>query len=133
MPVGRRLPMYCTASGRAYLAALPSAVAQAIVRRSQLRPLTAHTLTDAGQILRRVQAARQAGYAWSDQECYRGDLTIAAAVIGADGQPLGAVNVSAPTSRWTLAELRSKLAPLLQQTARAVSSGRAAGAAVRNR
>src|SRR5256885_16850637 len=81
------------------------------------------TLTDPRQILRRIAAAREAGYAWSDQECYRGDLTIAAAVLGADGQPLAAVNISAPTSRWTLAELRSKLAPLLLQTERAAWQG----------
>jgi IclR family pca regulon transcriptional regulator len=125
MPVGRRLPMYCTASGRAYLAALPAAAAQRVVRGSQLRALTPLTLTDTKQILKRIQAAREAGYAWSDQECYRGDVTIAAAVLGEDGQPLAAVNISAPTSRWTLAELRSKLSPLLLQTARAASRGQA--------
>lgn len=121
MPVGRRLPMYCTASGRAYLAALPAAVAQRIVRGSQLRPWTPFTLTDPRQISKRIAAAREAGYAWSDQECYRGDVTIAAAVLGPGGEPLAAVNISAPTSRWTLAELRSKLAPLLLQTVRAAS------------
>jgi len=63
MPVGRRLPMYCTASGRAYLAALPAAAALRVVRRSELRPLTALTLTDPKQILKRIQAAREAGYA----------------------------------------------------------------------
>lgn len=125
MPVGRRLPMYCTAAGRAYLSALPPAEAQRLLRRSELRALTPHTLTDARQIWKRVRAARTAGYAWSDQECYRGDLTVAAAVLGEDGAPLAAVNVSAPTSRWTLAELRAKLAPLLLQTARAASSGHA--------
>src|SRR5207245_5514413 len=80
-PVGRRLPIYCTASGRAYLAALAPAEAQRIVRGSQLRPLTPLTLTDPRQILKRIAAAREAGYEWSDQECYRGDLTIAAAVL----------------------------------------------------
>jgi IclR family transcriptional regulator, pca regulon regulatory protein len=115
--------MYCTASGRAYLAALPAAAAERIVRGSPLQPLTPLTLTDPRQILKRIAAAGEAGYAWSDQECYRGDLTIAAAVLAADGQPLAAVNISAPTSRWTLAELRSKLAPLLLQTARAASQG----------
>jgi IclR family transcriptional regulator, pca regulon regulatory protein len=124
MPVGRRLPMYCTAAGRAYLAALPAALARRILRRCELRALTPHTLTDPKQIWKRVQAAREAGYAWSDQECYRGDLTLAAAVLGADGEPVAAVNVSAPTSRWTLPELRAKLAPLLLQTVRAASPGR---------
>jgi len=131
MPVGRRLPMYCTAAGRAYLAALPPAASERLVRRSELRALTPLTLTDPRQICRRVQAAREAGYAWSDQECYRGDLTIAAAVTGDEGAPLAAVNISAPTSRWTLPELRAKLAPLLLQTARAASSGHAPRAPAR--
>ncbi len=121
MPVGQRLPMYCTASGRAYLAALPAEQARRIVRRCTLRALTPFTLTEPREVIRRIQAAREAGYAWSDQECYRGDLTIAAAVLGEDGTPVAAVNVSAPTSRWTLAELRSKLAPVLLQTARAAA------------
>jgi IclR family transcriptional regulator, pca regulon regulatory protein len=125
MPVGRRLPMYCTASGRAYLSALTPPAAQRLVRRSELKPLTPLTLTDPRQICRRIQAAREAGYAWSDQECYRGDLTIAAPVLGDEGEPLAAVNISAPTSRWTLTEMRSKLAPLLLQTARAASLDRA--------
>jgi IclR family pca regulon transcriptional regulator len=123
MPVGRRLPMYCTAAGRAYLSALPAGVAQRLLRRAEPRALTPFTLTDPRQIWKRVQAARQAGYAWTEQECYRGDLTIAAPVLGEDGQPLAAVNVSAPTSRWTLGELRAKLAPLLLQTAHAASVG----------
>jgi IclR family transcriptional regulator, pca regulon regulatory protein len=123
MPVGRRLPMYCTASGRAYLAALPPAAAQRLLRRCPLLPLTPMTLIDREQIWKRIQAARACGYAWSDQECYRGDLTLAAAVVGEDGTPLAVVNVSAPTSRWTLAELRAKLAPLLLQTARAAAGG----------
>ncbi|HYM43612.1 MAG TPA: IclR family transcriptional regulator C-terminal domain-containing protein [Steroidobacteraceae bacterium] len=127
MPVGQRLPMYCSASGRAYLSALPAATARRILARSRLRALTPHTLTDAREILRRIGAARESGYAWSDQECYRGDLTIAAAVLGEDGEPVAAVNVSAPTSRWTLTELRSKLVPLLLETARAASGRGAAG------
>jgi IclR family transcriptional regulator, pca regulon regulatory protein len=125
MPVGRRLPMYCTASGRAYLATLPAAAAQRIVRRSDLRALTPATLTDPATILRRIAEAREAGYAWSDQECYRGDLSIAAPILGPGGEAQAAVNISAPTSRWTLAEMRAKLAPLLLQTARAASVGQA--------
>jgi len=123
MPVGRRLPMYCTAAGRAYLSALPAAVARRILGRSRPAAHTPSTLTDPQQIWKRVEAARECGYAWSDQEYYRGDLTIAAPVLGEDGEPLAAVNISAPTSRWTLAQLRAKLAPLLLQSAQAASLG----------
>jgi IclR family transcriptional regulator, pca regulon regulatory protein len=123
MPVGRRLPMYCTASGRAYLSALPAADARGLLKRAALRPLTPYTLTEPSQIWQRIQSARGSGFAWSDQECYRGDLTIAAPVFGEGGTPLAAINISAPTSRWTMAQLRAKLAPLLLQTARAASIG----------
>lgn len=121
MPVGRRLPMFCAGAGRAYLSALPRAEAQRIVRRSTLRPFTPMTLTDPKQILRQIDAAREAGYACTAQEYYRGDLTIAAPVLGPDGLPVAAINISAPTSRWTLEEMRSQLSSVLLETARAAS------------
>jgi hypothetical protein len=39
------------------------------------------------------------------------------------------VNISAPTSRWSLADLRAKFSSVLMETARACSSG--AGARLR--
>ena len=126
MPVGRRLPMFCTASGRAYLSGLPTAEVQKLLRRSALKSFTSQTITDPAEILKQVEAAREAGYAWADQEYYRGDITIAAPVFGDDGAPVAAVNISAPSSRWSLADLRTKLSSVLMETARACSSGTAA-------
>jgi len=123
MPIGRRLPMYCTASGRAYLSALPAAEAQQLLRQCSLRALTPMTVTDPRRIEELIAAAHVDGYSYSDQECYRGDVTVAAAVIGEGGQPIAAVNISAPISRWTLEEMRAKLAALVMETARAISSG----------
>lgn len=123
MPIGRRLPMYCTASGRVYLSALPAEEALQLLRQSSLRALTPMTITDLPRIRELIAAAHVDGYACSDQECYRGDVTVAAPVIGEGGHPIGAINISAPTSRWTLEEMRGKLAALVMETARAVSSG----------
>jgi len=125
MPIGTRLPMYCTASGRAYLSALPAAEAQRLLRQSALQPLTPMTITDPRRIMELIEAAHIDGYASSDQECYRGDVTVAAPVIREGGHPVGAINISAPTSRWTLEEMRGKLAPLVMETARALSSSAA--------
>jgi IclR family transcriptional regulator, pca regulon regulatory protein len=44
-------------------------------------------------------------------------------VLGEDGRPVASVNISAPTSRWTLDELRSKLSSVLLETTRAASGG----------
>ncbi len=126
MSVGRRLPMYCTASGRAYLSALPRENVRSILERSTLRKLTPHTLQDIPRILEIIDRARELGYAWANQECYLGDLTIGAPILGSGGLPVAAVNLSGPTSRWTPAELRERLAPLLLESARA-ASGRLVG------
>ena len=123
MPLGTRLPMYCTASGRAYLSALPATEALQVLRQSPLRALTPMTITDPSRIQELIAAAHIDGYSCSDQECYRGDVTVAAPVIGEGGHPVGAINISAPSSRWTLEEMRAKLAALVMETARAVSSG----------
>jgi IclR family transcriptional regulator, pca regulon regulatory protein len=123
MPIGRRLPMYCTASGRAYLSALPPAEAQRLLRQSTLKALTPMTITDPRRIQELIATAHAEGFACSDQQCYRGDVTVAAPVIGEGGLPIGAINISAPTSRWTLDEMRAKLAALVMETARAVSGG----------
>ena len=128
MPVGRRLPMYCSGAGRAYLSTLPRKDAQRILHSSTLRSYTPMTLTEPKQIMREVDAAREAGYAWTGQEYYRGDLTIAAPVYAADGRPAAVINISAPTSRWTLAELRARFSSVLLETARAASSSVATSA-----
>jgi DNA-binding IclR family transcriptional regulator len=125
MPIGRSLPMFCTAAGRAYLSRLPPEEVGEILDRSKLRPLTSTTVTDKARILELVQEARELGYARANQECYRGDLTIGVAVIGQHGRPVAAINISGPTSRWTMEALTQQWAPLLMQTARAASSGMA--------
>ena len=108
MPVGRRLPMYCTSAGRAYLSALPPAEAQQISAPLGAAPASRpRPCTDPARLLALIDAARESGYAWADQEYYRGDLTIGAPILGEDGRPVAAVNISGPTSRWTLEELRA--------------------------
>jgi IclR family transcriptional regulator, pca regulon regulatory protein len=126
MPVGRRLPMYCTAAGRAYLSALPPAEAREILERSTLRPFTPTTLHDIPSILAMISEARESGYAWANQEYYRGDLTIAAPILGERGRPVAVINIAGTTSRSTLEDLRTQFAPLLQAAARAAAGSVAA-------
>jgi len=126
MPVGRRLPMFCTAAGRAYLSALPQAEAREILERSTLRAFTPTTLHDIPSILATIAEARESGYAWANQEYYRGDLTIAAPILGERGRPVAVINIAGTISRSTLEELRTQFAPLLQAAARAAAGSVAA-------
>jgi len=120
MPLGRRLPMFCTASGRAYLSALPQAEVEELLGRSSPQAFTPSTITDLRVIRKLVAEARHNGYAWANEEYFRGDINIAAPVRDAKGIALGAINVSLPTSRWTLDAGRERIPPMLLETVRAI-------------
>ncbi|KRW57803.1 IclR family transcriptional regulator [Pseudomonas sp. TTU2014-080ASC] len=122
MPLGRHLPMYCTAAGRAYLAVLPRAEADEILRASELRSYTSNTVTQLESLQTIVAEARSDGYAYAREEYFAGDISVAAAVVNADGYPLGSVGISVPISRWSLEDARKYLAPKVINTARTIAS-----------
>ncbi|WP_341782387.1 IclR family transcriptional regulator [Ectopseudomonas mendocina] len=122
MPLGRHLPMYCTAAGRAYLAVLPPAEADEILQASERRSYTSNTVTELEPLKAIVAEARSEGYAYAVEEYFAGDISIAAAVVNADGYPLGSVGISVPISRWNLEDARKHLAPKVINTARTIAS-----------
>lgn len=68
-PVGRRLPAYSTALGRAILAEQPATVRAGLVPDT-IEPITTYTVTDRDAVLAIVDDAARLGYAVeSDQSC----------------------------------------------------------------
>jgi PcaR/PcaU/PobR family beta-ketoadipate pathway transcriptional regulator len=122
VPVGKRIPMYCTGSGRAYLSRRPESESLEVLSQSERKPYTPMTKTDVNEIAEMLREARVRGYAYNNEELYIGDISIAAPVINSAGQSIAAVHVSAPGSRWTFAEASQKLAPLVIECARSVSN-----------
>ncbi|MFN6994900.1 MAG: IclR family transcriptional regulator [Aquincola tertiaricarbonis] len=120
-PVGMRIPMYCTSSGRAWLSALPAEQARALLQASHRERRTPATLVDVDAIMKRVAQCRKVGYATNCEELFLGDMGLGAAVVDSTGRPVAAVHVSPPTSRWTMEEAQKKLAPMVIECARAIS------------
>lgn len=120
-PVGMRIPMYCTSSGRAWLSTLPDEQVRSLLEASPRAARTPATLTDVDAILARVVACRQVGYASNCEELFLGDMGIGAPILDSKGQAVGAVHLSPPTSRWTMEEAQKKLSPMVIEAARAIS------------
>jgi IclR family pca regulon transcriptional regulator len=120
--VGSRLPAYASSLGRAMLAFLPDDEAQAIIDRSELKPITRHTITDRRRILAELQRVRAQGYAFNDQEIAEGLRGVAAPVLSAAGRPIAAVNISIPRPLDGPAEVATVLAPKVMETARTISA-----------
>lgn len=119
--VGTRMPAYCTSSGLAILAALPLAEAAAILDASELVRHTQFTVADRGEILARLEAIREGGYAHTEDELYLGDIATAVAVLGGNHRPIGAINAAVSRARWKGAEDEHRLASLLLDASRAIS------------
>jgi len=120
MPVGTRMPMASTASGRAVLAALPPEETQARVMAMVLEQHTPQTVIRPEQLMALVNDARTDGHAYADEEFFSGDVNVAAAVLDGARRPVAAVNLSVPKPRWSLERARQELAPLAMRAARAI-------------
>lgn len=120
--VGTRFPAYATSMGRVLLAALAQADLDAYLARVALRPLTARTLTDAGELRAELARIREQGWALVDQELEEGLRSVAAPVHGREGAVVAAVNVSAHASRASREAVRKTLLPPLLATAARIES-----------
>lgn len=121
MPIGSRVPMYCTASGRAYLSALDEEEAHRYLEASDRVAYTPDTLTDIHGLMELIRDARKRGVAWNNAEFFIGDINIAAPVLNSTGKPVAAVHITAPSSRWTLDSALEQLTPPLMECARAIT------------
>lgn len=125
LPLGQRIPLFCTASGRVILSALDSDDdIRTWLAQTPKQQYTNNTLIDDDALLERITQARTEGYSFSDGEYFIGDLNVAAAITNELGVAIGAVNISVPAQRWSPARIREELAPLVIRSARSLSTHR---------
>lgn len=99
--LGRRLPAYCTASGRVFLAAMAPEEAAAALAERQPQAHTHLTLTDPAAILQAIDDVRASGYALVDSELEIGYLVIAAPVYDSNGKTIAVLSVNATNPQMT--------------------------------
>lgn len=92
--VGLSIPLHCTATGKALLAALSVDEVQAIVARTGLPRHTEHTITDLDMFLEHLEAVRRQGFALDEEENEASVRCVGAVVIGQRGIPIAGVSVS---------------------------------------
>lgn len=96
--VGSRLPVYCTAMGKAVLAFLEDAERQRVLGEIRFKRLTRHTLGTAEALEADLVSIRREGYVLSDQELTVGLRSIAAPVLRG-GRVEGAFGISYAVDR----------------------------------
>ncbi|MDO4572835.1 MAG: IclR family transcriptional regulator [Clostridia bacterium] len=99
--IGQRLPMYCTAVGKAMLAWLPPEEAAAILDSARMTAYTENTITTRAALRTELQKIRDDGYAIDDEELELGLVCVAVPIRDAAGRPVAALSVSGPKQRMT--------------------------------
>ena len=121
LPIGSRVPFYCTASGKMYLSSLAPNHLESYLGAVDLHPKTANTTTDPSQLSGELEAIRTQGYALDHEEFMDGMVAIAVPICEANDRLMATLSIHAPVQRFDLDRAVSCLTSL--QTA-AVSLSR---------
>jgi DNA-binding IclR family transcriptional regulator len=118
--VGLPTHLHTTALGKAILAYLPADRVDEIVDRRGLPAETERTVTDREALADRLAAVRERGYAIDDGEILDGVRCVAAPVRTSDGDILGSISVSAPTSRMGQERFETEIPNLVLSAANVI-------------
>lgn len=99
--IGQRLPMYCTAVGKAILAHLPEDQRSNILKDYQFTPYTENTVPSEEALRCQLHSILKTGYAVEREEFESGLVCVAVPVLDDSGYPVAAVSCSGPKARMT--------------------------------
>lgn len=118
--VGDRAALYCTAGGRALLAAASDQEVKDYLRRIKPEALTPETVTDKRRLAEIVAAARESGMAQTIDQAGDGSAGVASVIQDATGTVIGALVLAAPS--WRLRNRQEELTQLVLEEAVAISA-----------
>jgi len=101
---GERLPAFCTATGKAFLAFLPDDQVQKILKEG-MRKYTEHTTTSIPEICQDLNKTRERGFSISEQEYEAGVNAVAAPILDGHQHPLAVMAIVGPAFRLPLERL----------------------------
>jgi len=121
---GSRVPAYCSASGKLFLALMQPAKRDLILREIKFEQQTPNTLMDEAALVRELKDIRRDGYALDREEYLSGLVCLAVPIFQKKGRLrvcVAALAIQAPVTRLPHTMLLAKL-PVLQNAAEALAS-----------
>ncbi len=116
LPIGSRLPLHCTASGKLFLAYMKPAQRRKLLTSSALKHFTDRSITDPEVLQQQLDRTRQQEFGVDNEEFMDGMVAIAVPVINDANDICFTVAVHAPTVRKSLDQLLDYL-PSLRKAA----------------
>ena len=121
--VGGRVPIYCSALGKASLMHLSEQELKKLTETVNLVAYTEHTIINRFDFLKELKMTRDRGWSTNREEYTRGIVSVGAPIYsGGWGTPSGAICVDVPTARIPDENFIEQLAVEVVKTARAISN-----------
>ncbi len=127
VPVGRRLPLVSTSTGRAMLAFDSPEAIDRLIESSHPVQLTDKTTVDPQVLRRQLDLVRSRGYALVEQEVEVGVRSLAVPIFDNRHKVAGAVTALTSMSAITSRQLLSDVFPIVRQTANELENALKAG------
>ncbi|MGH1484458.1 MAG: IclR family transcriptional regulator [Geminicoccales bacterium] len=99
LPIGTRVPLHCTASGKLYLSTLPKNQLARILDNTDLEQRTSKTLATKEALSNEIERIRAEGFSEDNEEFMEGMIALAVPIKGRGGRFLSALAFHAPTPR----------------------------------
>ena len=91
--MGCRLPIHCTSQGKLFLAYMSEQEQENILKRTELREYTQHTITSLSSLRKEFETVRNQGYAIENGEYKKGLRSVAAPIFDQEGKVRYAIGI----------------------------------------
>nr|WP_276320894.1 IclR family transcriptional regulator C-terminal domain-containing protein [Aliiroseovarius marinus] len=120
LPIGTNVPFHCTASGKCFLASLPTRQQESLVENLNLKAMTKQTHVSADTLLEELADIRRQKYSLDSEEFLDGMIALAVPVTDANGRFIASIAMHGPTQRLSQDLLVSQV-DLIQNAASRLS------------
>lgn len=105
-PIGTIIPIYASAGGKILLAEAPEYVRDQILDKTELKPLTKHTITRRTALLEELEKIKRMGYAVDAHESQEGGFCVAVPVHNEEGKTIAALSFSGYIGKMSENEIK---------------------------
>lgn len=120
--VGWRLPIHCTAIGKAQIANSSAEELEKLGILNNMQKFTSNTIVDRSAFMKHLKEIARQGYAVDNEEYNLGVKCVGAPVRDYTGRIVGGISVSGPSFRMTDEVIKGKIIPLVKDIGQKISS-----------
>ena len=111
-PIGARVPLHCTASGKLYLSSITKNRRVGMANSLELTQETINTITDPKRLLEELERVRQEGVGTDNEEFIDGIIAVSVPIKDQQGRFYASLALQAPVVRMDLGAARGYISRL---------------------